>query len=195
MTTPAAPKARQLSSSLLGMRFMQRQREQEEQKRVEQEEKRTISEAHWAIRYSGDDAKQATTRQAIKYEPSFLSFEETSTLGRQSFRQFNKEVDKLARTTAEQQQADREEEKERRQGLSDEQMAGWYADRDKPRKQRVSAAAEGKGKGKRSRKDSDSDTVPGAKRHSSPANKQQEPSGVDVRGDGFLRPVDADEDN
>ncbi|KAI9599092.1 hypothetical protein BDF19DRAFT_430052 [Syncephalis fuscata] len=203
MATPT--ESRQLSSSLMGMKFMQRQREKEEQQRLEKEEQRAITESHWRIQYkekeeeNSDAPRVATSFARTKSIPSLLAFESAGFHGRQSFRQFNKEIESLAYSTAEKQQSEREEEQEKRMGVSDEQMAGWYAKRgeQQPNGNSKTAKDRKKRQNKRTRSDEkvalpQQETFNDSKRRNtkevSAAVASDREMPIDARGDGFLKP-------
>ncbi|CAO3629018.1 unnamed protein product [Cunninghamella blakesleeana] len=80
------------SSRLLGMKFMQRSLEKEQQEQLEKERKRIISEAEWKIDYEESEVQKQNIH--VQYQPSFLSFTPVSQSGRQSYQKFNKKVEK-----------------------------------------------------------------------------------------------------
>ncbi|KAJ1930346.1 hypothetical protein IWQ60_000367 [Tieghemiomyces parasiticus] len=69
-TKKSAAPAASLSSKLLAMRFMQREKEQSISQEIEQQEKKLQSEAQWRVAAAGD-AKTTTTPQ-VTYESNYL---------------------------------------------------------------------------------------------------------------------------
>ncbi|KAI8054317.1 hypothetical protein BDF22DRAFT_732829 [Syncephalis plumigaleata] len=204
---------------------MQRQREQEEQQRLEKEEQRAITESHWRLEYKQETVatkestnKAAVTRQRAAVIPTLLAFESSGFHGRQSYRQFNKEIEKLTQTTAKDQQTQREEEQEKRAGISDAQMTGWYSKQDEQKRGREGGTSRNRRErqNKRERTDetrtNNDDNVSSDRlgdRQSITKRRiiQQEPSSngsslltpdtsaVDARGDGFLKPILSNNDD
>ncbi|KAI8075177.1 hypothetical protein BC940DRAFT_5753 [Gongronella butleri] len=74
--------SKKASSRLLGMKFMQRTMELEQKQQLEQEMKKIISEAEWKIDYEAQKIR-------VEYQPSYLAFDTTPTVGRMTFQRFN----------------------------------------------------------------------------------------------------------
>ncbi|KAI9322749.1 hypothetical protein BX666DRAFT_655818 [Dichotomocladium elegans] len=85
-------KAKQPSSRLLSMKFMQRSLEKAQQEELERERKRIITEAEWVIDYETEQVQKPKIR--VDYQSSYLAFNGTPmVMGRQSFKEFNKVVE------------------------------------------------------------------------------------------------------
>ncbi|KAI7865734.1 hypothetical protein BDF14DRAFT_1822948 [Spinellus fusiger] len=113
-------KGKQPSSRLLGMKFMQRSMEKEMQEELEKERKRIISEAEWSLDYDTTDSLKPSVR--IDYQPSFLAFSTVSSLGRASFKEFNKEMESSIEDGVKAERLKREEAVESVSGMTDAQM-------------------------------------------------------------------------
>ncbi|KAG2192040.1 hypothetical protein INT46_011643 [Mucor plumbeus] len=108
------------SSRLLGMKFMQRSMEKEQQEQLEKERKRVISEAEWIL-----DTKDTTMQKPkiqIEVQPSFLPFTQDTFAGRRSFKSFNKSVEANADQEEKLQRLAREEKAEEATRLSDKEF-------------------------------------------------------------------------
>ncbi|KAF9429909.1 M-phase phosphoprotein 6 [Podila epigama] len=118
-----APQKKGLSSKILTMKFMQRQQEQETRQKLEKEQIRVVTEAHWVLDNATIDLPKPKFQ--VEYEPSFLQMDavERSSVGRVSFQKFNQVVEKSAAETAGKQQLDRELKRERQEEVGDEEMA------------------------------------------------------------------------
>ncbi|KAI1318580.1 M-phase phosphoprotein 6 [Mortierella claussenii] len=112
-----------LSGKLLTMKFMQRQQERETREKLEQEQVRVITEAHWVLENKGVELPKPKFK--IEYEPSFLQMDaaERSNIGRVSFQKFNENVEKSATKASGEQQLDRELKRERQGEIDDDEMA------------------------------------------------------------------------
>ncbi|GJJ68988.1 M-phase phosphoprotein 6, animal type [Entomortierella parvispora] len=127
-----------LSGKLLTMKFMQRQQEQETRKKLEQEQVRVVTEAHWVLDRKGEEAPKPKFQ--VEIEPSFLQMDsvERSSVGRVSFQKFNENVEKTATKVVGQQQLDRELKRERQMEVGDEEMAKELALSNKAKKAKTS---------------------------------------------------------
>ncbi|CEG69744.1 hypothetical protein RMATCC62417_05765 [Rhizopus microsporus] len=98
------------SSRLLGMKFMQRSLEKEVQEQLERERKKVISEAEWVL--DTKDIEIQKPKIQIEYQPSYLAFTADATVGRKSFKSFNKQIEKNdeERKAAERENREREQE-------------------------------------------------------------------------------------
>ncbi|KAF9356000.1 M-phase phosphoprotein 6 [Mortierella sp. NVP85] len=120
------PHKKALSGKLLTMKFMQRQLEKENREKLEQEQVRVITEAHWVLDQKSIDLPKPKFQ--VEYEPSFLQMEshERSNVGRVSFQQFNDAVEKSATQKDKDQQLERELKRQREGEIDDDKMAESY---------------------------------------------------------------------
>ncbi|ORZ22228.1 hypothetical protein BCR42DRAFT_405755 [Absidia repens] len=116
--TDSTAQTKKPSNRLMGMKFMQRSIEKEQQEQIEKERKRIISEAEWKIDYESTEVQKPKIR--VEYQPSFLSFTDTTHVGRQSFQKFNKNIENPNEEA--EQRLKREESKEKEQMVSDEDL-------------------------------------------------------------------------
>ncbi|KAI8340044.1 hypothetical protein BC941DRAFT_419251 [Chlamydoabsidia padenii] len=144
------------SNRLMGMKFMQRSLEKEQQEQIEKERKRIISEAEWQIDYEATEAQKPKIR--VEYQPSYLSFTDTTQSGRQSFQKFNKTIENPNEEA--EQRLQREEAKEKERTISDEDLMHQMRKR-----------VESNGS-KRNRKDGDN--VSGTKKHKKDTQRKAE---------------------
>ncbi|KAI8346660.1 hypothetical protein B0O80DRAFT_226185 [Mortierella sp. GBAus27b] len=116
------PAKKSLSSKLLTMKFMQRQLEKETREKLEQDQVRVITEAHWVLDQESVDLPKPFQ---VEYEPSFLQMDadEQSSIGRVSFQQFNSGVETSAAQQDKDQQLEREIKREREGEIDDDDMA------------------------------------------------------------------------
>ncbi|KAI8079807.1 uncharacterized protein BX664DRAFT_341503 [Halteromyces radiatus] len=106
------------SNRLMGMKFMQRSVEKEQQEKMEKERKRIITEAEWKIDYESTEVQKPKIR--VEYQPSYLSFTETTQTGRQSYQKFNKSIENPNEES--EQRLKREMEKEKEGTMTDEEL-------------------------------------------------------------------------
>ncbi|KAK3816064.1 MAG: hypothetical protein J3Q66DRAFT_191964 [Benniella sp.] len=120
------PHKKALSGKLLTMKFMQRQLEKENREKLEQEQVRVITEAHWVLDQKGIDLPKPKFQ--VEYEPSFLQMEshEQSNVGRVSFQKFNDAVEKSATQKDKDQQLERELKRQQEGEIDDDKMAESY---------------------------------------------------------------------
>ncbi|KAL1931117.1 hypothetical protein VTP01DRAFT_10254 [Rhizomucor pusillus] len=111
MAAATESKGKTPSSRLLGMKFMQRSLEKERQEEMERERKRIISEAEWIIEYETEENHKP--KIDIEYQPSYLVFNELNTLGRRSFKDFNKKISALEEQRAQEEEDEEQEERDR----------------------------------------------------------------------------------
>ncbi|KAG0782691.1 hypothetical protein G6F22_008993 [Rhizopus arrhizus] len=98
------------SNRLLSMKFMQRSLEKEVQEQLEKERKRVISEAEWVL--DTKDTEIQKPKIQIECQSSYLAFTPDSTVGRRSFKNFNKETEKTNEEIENAQRKAREEEQD-----------------------------------------------------------------------------------
>ncbi|KAI9262785.1 hypothetical protein BY458DRAFT_458754 [Sporodiniella umbellata] len=103
------------------MKFMQRSLEKEAQEQIEKERKRVISEAEWVL--DTKDTEIQKPKIQIEYEPSFLAFTSDSTVGRRSFKSFNKSTEESNENIENAERQVREQEKERSQKAYEDSFA------------------------------------------------------------------------
>ncbi|KAG0002209.1 M-phase phosphoprotein 6 [Entomortierella chlamydospora] len=117
------PHKKALSGKLLTMKFMQRQQERETREKLEKEQVRVITEAHWVLDHKGVELPKPKFQ--VEYEPSFLQMDsaERSSVGRVSFQKFNEDIEKIASNSAGKQQLERELKRERQGEIGDDEMA------------------------------------------------------------------------
>ncbi|CDH52616.1 predicted protein [Lichtheimia corymbifera JMRC:FSU:9682] len=143
----ADKRVKQPSNRLLGMKFMQRSLEKEKQEELERERKRIITEAEWVLEYETDQVQKPKIR--VDYQPSYLAFNDTRpNLGRQSFKEFNKQTEQDA---AEQKEKEKQDQRDRKaQQQEDEYMDTMKQDLRERRKggKKRRAADDSKGKKK-----------------------------------------------
>ncbi|KAF9434586.1 hypothetical protein BGZ76_007757, partial [Entomortierella beljakovae] len=118
--------------------FMQRQQERETREKLEQEQVRVITEAHWVI--DQKNVELPKPKFQVEYEPSYLQMDvaERSSVGRKSFQKFNENVEKTATKQAGEQQLDRELKRQRNEEISDNEMAGELGRSYKAKKEKTS---------------------------------------------------------
>ncbi|KAF9283968.1 hypothetical protein BGZ68_004969 [Mortierella alpina] len=117
------PHKKALSGKLLTMKFMQREQEQETRQKLEKEQVRVVTEAHWVLDQKAVDLPKPKFQ--VEYEPSFLQMNATerTSVGRVSFQKFNTEVETTATKSAGDQQLDRELKRERASEIGDDELA------------------------------------------------------------------------
>ncbi|KAG0365032.1 hypothetical protein BC939DRAFT_501437 [Gamsiella multidivaricata] len=135
------PHKKALSGKLMTMKFMQRQQERETREKLEQEQVRVISEAHWVIDQKAFDLPKPKFQ--VEYEPSFLQMDaaERSSVGRVSFQKFNQNVEKTAQKATGEQQLERELKRERQAEIGDDEMAEELGRGQKPKKAKSSSSS------------------------------------------------------
>ncbi|KAF9108802.1 M-phase phosphoprotein 6 [Mortierella sp. AM989] len=135
------PHKKALSGKLLTMKFMQRQQEKETREKLEKEQVRVITEAHWVLDHKGIELPKPKFQ--VEYEPSFLQMDcvERSSVGRVSFQKFNENVEKSASKTAGEQQLDRELKREREGEIADDEMAEELSRAKKAKKAKSSSGS------------------------------------------------------
>ncbi|KAF9964280.1 hypothetical protein BGZ70_006682 [Mortierella alpina] len=117
------PHKKALSGKLLTMKFMQREQEQETRQKLEKEQSRVVTEAHWVLDQKAVDLPKPKFK--VEYEPSFLQMNATerTSVGRVSFQKFNTEIETTASKSASAQQLDRELKRERASEIGEEELA------------------------------------------------------------------------
>ncbi|KAJ3147056.1 M-phase phosphoprotein 6 [Geranomyces variabilis] len=113
-----------LSTSVLALKFMHRAQEQEVRKKLEDEQKRAQEEAKWVLGDRGLDENESIQ---FEFDNSHVPFLE-STFGRRSFGHFNKAIESLAGEALREQRLRVADENEKRDGVSDAEMASRYQD-------------------------------------------------------------------
>ncbi|KAJ3180449.1 hypothetical protein HDU87_001958 [Geranomyces variabilis] len=113
-----------LSTSVLALKFMHRAQEQEVRKKLEDEQKRAQEEAKWVLGDRGLDENESIQ---FEFDNSHVPFLESS-FGRRSFGQFNKAIESLAGEAHREQRLRIADENEKRDGVSDAEMASRYQD-------------------------------------------------------------------
>ncbi|KAL1925652.1 uncharacterized protein VTP21DRAFT_535 [Calcarisporiella thermophila] len=116
-----SPHKKEFSGKLLAMKFMQRQQERELREKLEKEQRKAISEAHWVLEYEAGEIEKPKVR--VEYEPSYLSCTTTNVVGRKSFNNFNKEIEKIATDSLKEQRSARESEAEKLLTVDDKTYA------------------------------------------------------------------------
>ncbi|KAF9202229.1 hypothetical protein BGZ49_007588 [Haplosporangium sp. Z 27] len=132
------PHKKALSGKLLTMKFMQRQQEKETREKLEKEQVRVVTEAHWVLDHKGVELPKPKFQ--VEYEPSFLQMDsaERSSVGRVSFQKFNENVEKIASKTVQEQQLDRELKRELQGEIGDDEMAEELGRSNKAKKVKTS---------------------------------------------------------
>ncbi|KAG0263895.1 M-phase phosphoprotein 6 [Mortierella polycephala] len=132
------PHKKALSDKLLTMKFMQRLEERKLREKLEQEQVRVVTEAHWVLDHKGVELPKPKFQ--VEYEPSYLQMDaaERSSIGRVSFQKFNEPVEKTASTKAGEQQLDRELKRERQGAVEDEELAEKMGHSNKAKKAKTS---------------------------------------------------------
>ncbi|KAI8587250.1 hypothetical protein BDZ88DRAFT_454295 [Geranomyces variabilis] len=113
-----------LSTSVLALKFMHRAQEQEVRKKLEDEQKRAQEEAKWVLGDRGLDENESIQ---FEFDNSHVPFLESS-FGRRSFGHFNKAIESLAGEALREQRLRVADENEKRDGVSDAEMASRYQD-------------------------------------------------------------------
>ncbi|KAF9897372.1 hypothetical protein BX616_005720, partial [Lobosporangium transversale] len=104
--------------------------EKETREKLEQEQVRVITEAHWVLENKIELPKP---KFQVEYESSFLQMESTerSSIGRVSFQNFNEEVERSALKKSREQRLDRELKRERHNEIDDVDMANQLGNKAK----------------------------------------------------------------
>ncbi|CAO3672981.1 unnamed protein product [Umbelopsis vinacea] len=113
------------SSKLLGMKFMQRSVESDRREELEEVQRKELSTSEWRLEYKGEKLQKPKIR--VQYEPSFLGFTDTTTLGRKSYQKFNEELERKEEDDTAEQRLARETEKEEANAISDKDMGSRYS--------------------------------------------------------------------
>ncbi|KAJ3127234.1 M-phase phosphoprotein 6 [Nowakowskiella sp. JEL0407] len=113
MASQEKPHVKELSSKIKDMKFMSRIKEESLRVQLEEEIQKATSEAQWVVDFGDLDVISRSV--TVEHDPSFLSFTTYSTMGRQSFNNFNPNIEKLSST--------KPEIYETPASVSDEQMA------------------------------------------------------------------------
>ncbi|KAI8575326.1 hypothetical protein K450DRAFT_262236 [Umbelopsis ramanniana AG] len=113
------------SSKLLAMKFMQRSAESERREELEQVQKKELSTSEWRLEYKGEKLQKPKIR--VQYEPSFLGFTDTTTLGRKSYKKFNTDLETTEEDQVSEQRLARETAEEKANEISDKDMGKRYS--------------------------------------------------------------------
>ncbi|GAB5590472.1 atp4 subunit B of the stator stalk of mitochondrial F1F0 ATP synthase [Umbelopsis nana] len=113
------------SSKLLAMKFMQRSAESERREELEQVQRKELSTSEWRLEYKGEKLQKPKIR--VQYEPSYLGFTDTTTLGRKSYQKFNEDLERAEEDQTSEQRLSRETEKEDANTISDKDMVNRMA--------------------------------------------------------------------
>ncbi|KAG9326054.1 hypothetical protein KVV02_000765 [Mortierella alpina] len=135
------PHKKALSSKLLTMKFMQREQEQETRQKLEREQVRVVTEAHWVLDQKALDLPKPKFQ--VEYEPSFLQMDaiERTSVGRVSFQKFNTEIETTASKSASDQQLDRELKRERANEIGDDELADGLGHSNSAKKTKTASAS------------------------------------------------------
>ncbi|KAI8144773.1 hypothetical protein BJV82DRAFT_58810 [Fennellomyces sp. T-0311] len=115
------------SSRLLGMKFMQRSLEKEQQEELEKERKRIITESEWVLEYETDEVQKSNIQ--VDYQPSYLAFTQPASSGRQSFKEFNKVTEEAEAEAARRKEDEKQEARDRRAELDEQETLNMMRDR------------------------------------------------------------------
>uniref|UniRef100_A0A8I6AL40 M-phase phosphoprotein 6-like n=1 Tax=Rattus norvegicus TaxID=10116 RepID=A0A8I6AL40_RAT len=110
-----------LSTNLLLMKFMQRGLDSENQKQLEEEERKTIRNEHWYL-----DLPELKEKESFIIEDQSFSLCEDLLYGRMSFRGFNPEVEKFMLQMNSRNRAAAAEEETVEADVSEKEMARRY---------------------------------------------------------------------
>ncbi|KAG0323989.1 M-phase phosphoprotein 6 [Dissophora globulifera] len=173
------PHKKALSGKLLTMKFMQRQQERETREKLELEQVRVVTEAHWVLDKKAIDLPKPKLQ--VEYEPSYLQMDasERSSLGRVSFQKFNGDVEKAASKSVSDQQLDRELKRQREGEIGDDDMAEELGRGLKAKKVKSSASSTPSG---------DSTPKKSSKSNRRAPSSQKQANGDGESGSGRLRP-------
>lgn len=118
----ASEQKTKLSTNLLRMKFMQRGLDSENQKQLEEEERKTIRDEHWYL-----DLPELKEKESFIIEEQSSSVCEDLLYGRMPFRGFNPEVEKvMLLMNSRNRVAAAEEEETVEADVSEEEMARRY---------------------------------------------------------------------
>ncbi|KAG0197453.1 hypothetical protein BGX28_009061 [Mortierella sp. GBA30] len=133
------PHKKALSGKLLTMKFMQREQEQETRQKLEKEQVRVVTEAHWVLDQKVVDLPKPKFQ--VEYEPSFLQMNATerTSVGRVSFQKFNTDVETKASKSASDQQLDRELKREHAGEIGDDELAEGLGHSNKAKKAKITS--------------------------------------------------------
>ncbi|KAJ3180160.1 hypothetical protein HDU85_004163 [Gaertneriomyces sp. JEL0708] len=115
-------KVKQLSSSVLSLKFMHRAEEAKQRQTLAEQQKRAQEEAEWVVADFDRDDFGLDAGVEYEYESSFLPFLDT-TYGRKSFGKFNKEIESMSKEANTAARLAQAEENEKRDSVSDKEMA------------------------------------------------------------------------
>ncbi|XP_065179892.1 M-phase phosphoprotein 6-like [Sycon ciliatum] len=113
-----SPKA-SLSKTILDMKFMQRKKEAEHRKQLEENRQRDINEAHWTNPDSVDGS-------SVEMGFSYADCEPIEPCARRSFHKFNPAIEKLYRQLKYNKVEEEAMKRENEQAVTEEEMADRY---------------------------------------------------------------------
>ncbi|KAJ3088907.1 M-phase phosphoprotein 6 [Physocladia obscura] len=114
---------------------MQRSHQAEVRAKLEQDQQKTWSEAHWVIddeflvqtnNSNGGGRGKSGNNVVFEIESSFMAISDVSVVGRKSFKSFNKEIEALAKDQTYQQQLSKSQAVDKRETISESEMARLY---------------------------------------------------------------------
>ncbi|KAI8929288.1 hypothetical protein BC831DRAFT_444596 [Entophlyctis helioformis] len=116
----------ELSSKIKTMKFMNRANEARIRENLEKEQRVLDEQASWVL----ESVDRSTLARHANYEveSSYMSFIEVPSMARKSFKSFNTAVEKMADESEKEARLQRARENEKREQITDEDMASRYRD-------------------------------------------------------------------